>query len=149
MLYSFLALLSGGIVAAAILMNARLGALRGLNKGAFINYAAGLVLAIPIALAFGRGSIGSYAFEPGDLIALTGGAIGYFVVILNNHITPRIGIIFVTILLFIGQIGTGAIIDAVRTGDVSIGRTIGGLLIMIGLIYLVFAEKSGSDRDIT
>ncbi|MDX1358316.1 MAG: DMT family transporter [Clostridia bacterium] len=142
MIYSLLALISGGTVAASILLNARLGALKGLYKGVFVNYLLGVIVSIPLVLIINGLSFPAVEFNWSLAIALTGGAIGYVVVLLNSHITPKIGILYVTILLFIGQLGTGIIIDAIREGNVSAGKITGGLLIIAGLVYLLRVERT-------
>jgi transporter family-2 protein len=142
MIYSLLALISGGTVAASILLNARLGALKGLYKGVFVNYLLGVIVSVPLVLIINGLSFPSVEFNWSLMIALTGGAIGYVVVLLNSHITPKIGILYVTILLFIGQLGTGIVIDAIREGNVSAGKITGGLLIIAGLVYLLRVERT-------
>jgi uncharacterized membrane protein YdcZ (DUF606 family) len=142
MIYSLLALISGGTVAASILLNARLGALKGLYKGVFVNYLLGVIVSVPLVLIINGLSFPAVEFNWSLMIALTGGAIGYVVVLLNSHITPKIGILYVTILLFIGQLGTGIVIDAIREGNVSAGKITGGLLIIAGLVYLLRVERT-------
>ena len=142
MIYSLLALISGGTVAASILLNARLGALKGLYKGVFVNYLLGVIVSIPLVLIINGLSFPAVEFNWSLATALTGGAIGYVVVLLNSHITPKIGILYVTILLFIGQLGTGIIIDAIREGNISAGKITGGLLIIAGLVYLLRVERT-------
>lgn len=142
MFYSFLALLSGANIAVSILMNARLGAIKGLYKSAYINYVMGLVIAVPLAIILKGFDFSNISLSLADAVAFTGGAIGFMVVVLNNHLTPKIGIIYVTILLFIGQLGVGTVIDAIRSGVFSFGKILGGVLIIAGLVYLVKIEKA-------
>lgn len=147
MFYSFLALLSGANIAISILLNARLGAIKGLYKSAYINYIMGLIIAVPLAIILKGFDFSNITLSLGDAVAFTGGAIGFIVVILNNHLTPKIGIIYVTILLFIGQLGVGTVIDAIRSGVFSLGKPLGGLLIIAGLAYLVKMEKVPDKSD--
>jgi len=141
MIYSLIALISGGTVAVSILLNARLGALKGLYKGVFVNYMMGSLLAIPLAVIINGFTIPDIAFNWALIISLSGGMIGYVVVLLNSHLTPKIGILYVTILLFIGQIGTGIIIDGIRDGHFSAGKIFGSILIITGLAYLLRLER--------
>lgn len=143
MLYSLLAFLSGANVAASIILNARLGAVKGLEKGVFINYIMGLAISLPIALAVSGISFSGLEISPLGLFALIGGTLGYTVVLINNRITPLIGILYVTVILFIGQITAGSILDIVRGDEVSIGKLAGSVLILAGLVYLVKIEKKG------
>lgn len=142
MVYALLALISGGTVATSILLNARLGAVKGLYKGVFVNYMMGVLVSMPLALIINGLNVPVVDFNWPLMIALSGGAIGYVVVLLNSHITPKIGILFVTILLFVGQLGTGIVIDGIRDGYVPVAKITGGLLIISGLVYLLRLEKS-------
>jgi len=141
MIYSLLALLSGGTVATSILLNARLAAIKGLKKGVFVNYLMGLAVSLPIALLINGTAVPAVEFNWMLLFALTGGAIGFLAVMMNSYITPRIGILYITILLFIGQLGTGVVIDGLRDGVFQIGKIIGGILIVAGLVYLLKLER--------
>ena len=141
MIYSLLALLSGGTVTTSILLNARLGAVKGLYKGVFVNYMTGMVVSLPIALIISGLNFPQIEVNWMLMLALSGGIIGFVCVILSSHITPKIGILYITILLFIGQLGTGVVIDIIREGSFSIGKIIGGLVIVAGLVYLLRLEK--------
>ncbi len=141
MIYSLLALLSGGTVTTSILLNARLGAVKGLYKGVFVNYMTGMVVSLPIALIISGLNFPQIEVNWMLMLALSGGIIGFVCVILSSHITPKIGILYITILLFIGQLGTGVVIDIIREGSFSIGKIIGGVVIVAGLVYLLRLEK--------
>ncbi|MCD6323175.1 MAG: DMT family transporter [Clostridiales bacterium] len=141
MIYSLLALLSGGTVTTSILLNARLGAVKGLYKGVFVNYMTGMVVSLPIALIISGLNFPQIEVNWMLMLALSGGIIGFVCVILSSHITPKIGILYITILLFIGQLGTGVVIDIIREGSFSIGKIIGGVVIVAGLVYLLKLEK--------
>lgn len=141
MIYSFIALLSGVNVAVSIMLNARLGAIKGLYKGAFINYFMGLCITLPLYLIIAGFKIPELNISLPEIFILAGGSIGYMVVLINNNITPKIGILYVTILLFIGQIATGTVLDIIAGDSVSAGKLVGSLLILAGLVYLVKAEK--------
>ncbi len=142
MIYSLLALLSGGSVATSILLNARLGAVKGLKKGVFINYLMGFAVSLPVALLINGTAIPNIEINWMFILALTGGAIGFIAVMMNSYLTPRIGILYITILLFIGQLGTGVVIDGIRDGNFSIGKIVGGVLIVAGLVYLLRLDRA-------
>jgi len=140
MIFSILALLSGANVAVSIILNARLGAVKGLYKGAFINYFMGLVIAIAFSIVLGSTGDWNFNITLVEFFILTGGMLGYIVVLLNSSLTPKIGILYVTILLFIGQIATGSIMDMLGGLHVSWGKIVGSILILGGLVYLVKIE---------
>ena len=133
--------MTGANIAASILLNARLGALKGLEKGVFINYLMGLAVALPVALVVSGTSFPGLGFSPMGFFMLAGGMIGYMVVLINNRVTPHIGILYVTVILFVGQIAAGSLMDIIRGDPVSVGKITGTALILLGLLYLVKMEK--------
>ncbi|MBU3180935.1 DMT family transporter [Clostridium psychrophilum] len=73
--------------------------------------------------------------------------VGLFVVVTvlifrkEKIIIPKIPTIYTTLLIFMGQLFTGVLIDFFKDGFVSKGKIIGGLLIILGLIYNSFVDK--------
>jgi transporter family-2 protein len=63
------------------------------------------------------------------------------VVASSNIVIPKIPTIYSTLLIFIGQIFTGIIIDYFRAGFVSKGKVIGGVLILVGILYNSNVDK--------
>ena len=63
------------------------------------------------------------------------------VVASSNIIIPKIPIIYTSLLIFVGQLFTGILIDYLRIGFVSKGKIIGGILILLGLIYNSNVDK--------
>mgnify|MGYP002773555093 CR=1 FL=1 len=51
---------------------------------------------------------------------------------------------YLTLLLFVGQLFTGIIIDGLSTGKISIYQVVGGLLVVIGLSYNLYIDKVNS-----
>ena len=101
----------------------------------------GLAVSLPIMLIINGLNFPQIEFNWLLLFSLTGGLIGFVCVVLSSHITPKIGILYVTILLFVGQLSTGVIIDGIREGTFPVGKIIGGVLIVTGLFYLLRLEK--------
>ena len=62
-----------------------------------------------------------------------GGLVGVIVISLSNYITPKISAFYLTLLIFIGQLFAGTIIDFFLTNELSIGKVIGGIFVLIGL----------------
>ncbi|MBU3112444.1 DMT family transporter [Clostridium lacusfryxellense] len=70
-----------------------------------------------------------------------GGVLGVIVVSSSSIVIPKIPTIYTTLLIFIGQLFTGIIIDYFRDGFISKGKIIGGLLILLGIIYNSNVDK--------
>lgn len=142
MLYIILAVLCGCITILSMIINSHLSKKIGVFQGAFINYIVGLFSTIllltivknPVDLSFS-------SFTGIPLWALLGGLLGVMVVSASNIVIPKIPTIYTTLLIFIGQLFTGILIDYFRVGFVSKGKIIGGLFILIGLIYNSNVDK--------
>ena len=69
-----------------------------------------------------------------------GGLVGVIVISLSNYITPKISAFYLTLLIFIGQLFAGTIIDLL-TNELSIGKVIGGIFVLIGLSYNLLVDR--------
>ena len=142
MLYIILAILCGCITIISMIINSRLSKEIGVFQGTLINYVVGLISTIlliiivrdPINLSFD-----SYNKIP--LWALLGGLLGVIVVASSNVVIPKIPTIYTTLLIFMGQLFTGILIDYFRMGFISKGKIIGGILILVGIIYNSKVDK--------
>jgi transporter family-2 protein len=136
MLYIILAVLCGCITIISMVVNSHLAKKIGVFQGTLINYIVGLIGSI-LLITIVKGSIDlsldSYSKLP--LLAFLGGVLGVIVVSSSSIVIPKIPTIYTTLLIFIGQLFTGIIIDYFREGFISKGKIIGGLLILLGIIY--------------
>jgi transporter family-2 protein len=142
MLYIILALLCGCITIVAMIINSRLAKNIGVLKGTLINYIVGLLSTILLLIIVKSSvdlSLNSFTKIP--FWALLGGLLGVIVVSASNIVIPKIPTIYTTLLIFIGQLFTGLLIDYFRVGFVSNGKIIGGLLILLGLMYNSSVDK--------
>lgn len=136
MFYMIIALLAGAFIVFGRVINSNLAIKIGIFKGTFINYVVGLIFAV------GYFAVETSAFNQGriDLSILPwwawlGGLTGVLVVVLSSYITPKISSFAQTLLVFIGQLFAGIVIDYFSSGSVSIGKIIGGALVLAGLLY--------------
>ena len=107
----------------------------------FYNYLTGGIVSL-IVLLISKEIAPSWVF-PDNLsgyIMYLGGIVGVFSILLSNYITPKISAFQLTIILFISQIFTGIIIDWLRYDTLSIGKVIGGILVLFGLIYNTYID---------
>lgn len=142
MLYILIAILSGVTIVISRIVNANLADKMGLFQSTFYNFLTGLLFSSLILF---------FANENFDLQAITstsvpfyayiGGIIGIFSISLSNYVAPKISAFYMTLLIFIGQIGIGIFIDYLVSNEVSIGKIIGGILVAIGLSYNLSIDK--------
>jgi bacterial/archaeal transporter family-2 protein len=143
MIYIILAIIGGCLTILSMIVNSRLAGKIGVLQSTFINYVVGLLIALILAVITGSLNIVKINnFTNIPLWAFLGGFIGVMVVASSNIIIPKIPIIYSTVLIFIGQIFTGIIIDYVMKGSISKGKIIGGLLIIAGMIYNSNIDKN-------
>ncbi len=142
MLYIILAISCGCITIISMVVNSHLAKKIGVFQGTLINYIVGLIgsiLLIAIVKDSVDLSISSYSKIP--LWIFLGGVLGVIVVSSSSIVIPKIPTIYTTLLIFIGQLFTGIIIDYFRDGFISKGKIIGGLLILLGIIYNSNVDK--------
>ncbi|MCC3864754.1 DMT family transporter [Terrisporobacter petrolearius] len=73
-----------------------------------------------------------------------GGLLGVVIVTMLSFLSSKISSFYLTLLLFVGQLFTGIIIDALSTGKISFYQVIGGVLVVLGLTYNLYIDKINS-----
>jgi transporter family-2 protein len=73
--------------------------------------------------------------------AYFGGLLGVAVVAISNLVTPKISAFYMSLIIFVGQLFTGIIIDYFALGLISMGKGIGGLLVAAGLIFNLYLDR--------
>lgn len=141
-LYVLASILAGVSVVITRIFNARIAEESGTIESTYINYLTGLVGAI-IFFAFSKEYFDLNHVNYGSIPiwAYFGGAVGVIVVVLSNFATPKVSSFSLSLIIFFGQLAIGIVIDFISYGEVSIGKLIGGSLILIGLLYNMKIEK--------
>lgn len=147
MLYIIIAICAGVSITVSRLINSNLAARIGTFQGTFYNYVIGLIVSFAF-LVFNREpallSTGSLLNVP--FWAYLGGFLGVIVIAASNFVTPKISAFYLTIIIFVGQIFAGIIIDYYSSYIISKGTIIGGLLVFVGLTYNIFIDKNESSK---
>lgn len=137
-----LAIASGASTVLARNINSILADKIGLLEGTFYNYVTGLFTSIMLLLLSGEIlKFTSVFYKNVPLAAYLGGIVGVLVVSLSNLVTPKISAFYLTLIMFIGQLFTGILIDYFTISTLSVGKIIGGLLVVGGLIYNLKIDK--------
>ena len=145
-LYILSGISAGIIVVFARSINANLARKIGLNSSTFFNFIVGLIVSFIVLILLGDG-LGSYSKVDIGVIpswAYIGSVLGVGVVFLSNYTAMRISAFYLTLLIFIGQLFSGVLIDFVILDSLSIGKLLGGLLVLIGLSYNLLLDKRAS-----
>lgn len=140
-----LALLAGISIVVARIINANLGAKIGIFSSTFFNYVVGLTLSI-IILLFTKEmtSITTLTLSKVPFLGYLGGFLGVIVISLSSFAAPRTSAFYMTLFCFIGQLFIGIIIDYITFGTLSIGKIIGGILVLGGLTYNLNVDKKSA-----
>ncbi|WP_439873667.1 DMT family transporter [Bacillus mycoides] len=142
MLYICIAILAGVSIVVARIINANLAKKIGNWEGTFFNYITGLFFSM-ILLIFSSDSfyIPSHTLRSIPIAVYLGGLVGVIVISLSNYITPKISAFYLTLLIFIGQLFAGTIIDFFLSNELSTGKIIGGVFVLIGLTYNLLVDR--------
>jgi transporter family-2 protein len=137
-----ISIIAGASVVLARNINSSLANKLGLLEGTFFNYVVGLLFSLIFLLLSGEFlGISSGFLNSVPLWAYLGGLVGVMVVSLSNVVTPKISAFYLTLIMFVGQLFTGIIIDYFALNLVSAGKLIGGLLVVLGLISNLLVDK--------
>ena len=142
MIYIFLAILAGISIVIARIINSNLANKIGLFQGTFFNFVTGLLVSL-IFLFFSNENFDmSYVkITSVPLWAYLGGLTGVLIVVGSSYVTPKISAFYLTLLMFIGQLFVGIIIDYFTYNKLPLGKTIGCFLVLIGLTYNLLLDK--------
>ena len=114
MFFILISIASGAIVVISRILNTRLSEKVGLMESSFFNYFTGLLSAL-ILFAIVKDKITLSEFYNIPFWAYLGGILGIVVVILSSVVTPKMSSFYITLIIFIGQLFTGIIIDCITT----------------------------------
>jgi len=141
--------LAGWTIVISRTLNARLGKLSSEIDSTFFNYFVGFIVSIPIFLILGlsQTNLPSLTVLPNPLI-YTGGLMGVCLIWFCNVVVTRIPAFYLSLLMFIGQVLMGIIIDAVISRSFSLPIMLGGVLVAAGLcLDLFLVKKYQGDRS--
>jgi len=130
-----LSFVAGISIVFARTLNARLAESNGVRISTFFNYVVGLAGATLVFTLLGRGEpiFTEFVLAPAsDFYIYFGGFVGVFTILINNITVAKISAFYLSLLMFIGQVFTGVIIDALIDRSFSIPILIGGSLVAAG-----------------
>lgn len=145
MIYYILAFLAGAFTLISMITNSNLSHHVGAAQSALVNFLAGLTVSI----------IGFFILNSKPIIsgiglpkwAFFGGFLGVFIVIISNIVIPKIPTVYTTLLIFIGQLLTGILLDFFQTMTISPLKIIGAVIITIGLYYNFLVDKQEKKKE--
>lgn len=139
----FVSFAAGIFIVAARNINSILAEKRGLWTSTFFNYITGVFLSFIFLFISSESFHNSFSnLGTVPIWAYLGGFVGVAVVTLSNLVTPKISAFYMTLIIFIGQLFTGIILDYFMLNILSSGKVIGGLFVLAGLIYNLYTDNN-------
>lgn len=140
--YLIISILAGVSIVIARIINSNLAEKIGFLEGTLINFVSGLLLSC-IFLFFSSEAITFTSSEWLDVPvwAYLGGAAGVIVILLSSYLTPKVSAFYLTLFIFIGQLFAGIVIDFFTLGELSMGKIIGGFLVLFGLVFNLTIDR--------
>jgi transporter family-2 protein len=142
-----LSILAGVIIVISRTLNARLAELTSVRISTFFNYFVGLSVAIIVFLILGKNEpvYSNLVLSPNVLIYF-GGTVGVCLVLTSNIVVTKVSAFYLALLLFIGQVFTGIIIDAAISRSFSKSILIGGILVAAGFCLDIILSRNTTNR---
>ena len=123
-------------------LNAKLAEYTSIRTGTFFNYLIGLLVALPVCFLLGKSEAAFTGIVVSSKIYIyLGGIIGVCVVLLSNITVTKIPAFYLSLFLFIGQVFSGILIDALISKTFSPRNMIGGIFVAAGLCVNLLLDK--------
>lgn len=144
-----ISILAGVSVVLSRIINSKLGDKIGVFQSTLYNFLTGLLFSIIILFISKENFMTTgHTFSSIPSVAFIGGLIGVSFITLSNYIAPKISAFYMTLLIFIGQLFIGIIIDYFTLNQISMGKIIGGLVVLVGLAYNLQIDKVKLNSDV-
>ncbi|HKL41605.1 MAG TPA: DMT family transporter [Clostridia bacterium] len=137
-MYYLFAFSAGALTLISMITNSKLASYVGTRQSTLVNFTAGLIVSIFLYLMFQETTFKLVSLP---IWAYFGGLMGIFIVIISNIVIPKIPTVYTTLLIFIGQLLTGVLIDFIQYRELSLYKFIGVLLITAGLYFNFIIDK--------
>lgn len=137
-MYYLFAFAAGALTLISMITNSKLSTYVGTRQSTLVNFTAGLIVSIILYFLFQETTFKLISLP---VWAYFGGLMGIFIVIISNIVIPKIPTVYTTLLIFIGQLLTGVLIDFIQYRELSFYKFIGVLLITAGLYFNFIIDK--------
>ena len=138
-------LLSGVTIVLARMCNSRLAQSCGAPYSSLMNYITGLAGSLIAFVLTGAVVKASFPAPGGSFTMYLGGALGLVSIYMLNKITHRLPATQLTLLIFVGQLFSGLLLDYFATNKFSMGTLVGGLLVLSGLAVNIWGDRKSKE----
>jgi len=141
-----LAFTSGIAIVLARTFNAGLSEQTNAYTSTFFNNIVGVSVSFLALFLLGRNELAAgLAIYPSWWIYM-GGAIGVGIITISNITVVKVSALYLSLLVFIGQVFTGIVIDMVIDQEFSFLILIGGALVTLGLVVNLLQDKKNATQ---
>lgn len=145
MIYILLSILTGVIIVVSRILNTRLSHEIGLIESSYFNYLTSAVTSIVLFLIMDE-HFNFVSLKDVPLYGYLGGVLGVIIVILNSVVSPKLSAFYVTLLIFVGQLFTGILIDWLIAGTLPLTKILGGIIVVIGLSFNLLVDAKDAAK---
>lgn len=132
---------SGVLVMLTRLLNGELAKKTSLGSSTLVNYLAGITGALLLLLLLGSGPLTLQDVMGGPFYIYMGGFLGAIIVLLSSLCVGKIPSFYQSLVLFVGKILAGLLLDTLLSGSFSYSKLLGGLCVLGGLMLNLFIDK--------
>ena len=132
--------LSGCTMVFARMANASLATKCGVGFSTVMNYVTGLAGSVLVFLCLGLPMAAAFPAAGQPLWVYLGGAVGAVGIFLCNVVTPRLPVLQMSLVVFVGQLFTGMVIDGFM-GRFSLGTLVGGAIVAAGMLVNILVDR--------
>ncbi|WOO37550.1 DMT family transporter [Anaerocolumna sp. AGMB13020] len=140
-IYLIISVLAGVSVVLGRILNAKLAEQIGTVQATVINYVVGIFFSILIFLFLERGISLTAPSIHIPIWAYLGGILGVVIIMVSNYTTPRVPAFYLTLLVFLGQLAVGILIDWLVAKEFSVYKLIGSLFVVCGFTYNLLLDR--------
>ena len=138
---------TGVCIVISRILNAKLATLTSVRTSTFYNYIIGLIIATAVFFLLGRNELiyTKLVFSP-DVYIYFGGILGACIVLISNMTVAKISAFYLTLLVFVGQVFSGVLIDMLISREFSPRNLIGGILVAVGLCVNLLLDNKRFEK---
>lgn len=148
-MYIFFSFLTGVLIVISMMLNNQSSKKIGIINSVVINYLTATISSVLLCLTMVNFTFSYSSISHVPLIYFLGGGIGVLTTYLFNVIVNKVSPVYTVILRFIGQMFTSSIIDYVFLNIFSVGKAIGCILFLIGIILNAKADEKYNKQQLT
>jgi transporter family-2 protein len=132
---------SGVTIVLARMCNARLAQSSGAAFSSLMNYVTGLLGSLIAFWVMGAAAKAAFPVAGTSITIYMGGALGLVSIFILNNIPHRMPATQMTLLIFVGQLFSGLLLDYFATHKFSLGTLVGGMLVLSGLAVNIYGDR--------